>query len=125
MNPTRRGFLKMLGAAAAIPVVLPANLNAFVAPPAAPAVPSAIKAGQLASKIVRDGYSVLIRALPSNAGAVYLGSSEDLAKDRKAAFALEPGSDLLLHISNLNHIWMDTDDGGTIDILEIRVPYEH
>lgn len=115
----------MLGAAAAIPVVLPANLNAFVVPPAAQAAPAAIAAGQLPSKVLRDSYSLLIRALPSNTGTVYLGSSEDIAKDRRAAFSLEPGCDLLLHISNLNQIWMDTDDGGTIDILEIREPYEY
>lgn len=53
-----------------------------------------------------------IKAHPDNTDTVWLG--EDGAGDVAAAngFPLDPGESIIVELTNLNHLWFDTDVNG-------------
>jgi len=110
MNPSRRGFLKMLGAAVAAPAIFPLEIKGIV-PPAVPPAPAVIP-----SPWPRE---ITIRALPSNSGNVYVGPSIEIAKDHSKACRLEPGSFLHLTMADVRRLFVDMEvDGDTVYALD-------
>lgn len=114
MKPTRRGFLKMLGAAAASPAIFPLEIKDVVPSPPPPTVPPAPT-----PSLSQWSRGITIRALPSNTGMVYVGPSLEIARDHSKACLLEPGSLLSLEFVDPNRIFVDMEvDGDTVHILD-------
>lgn len=62
---------------------------------------------QLSPMLIPDGMMVVVRALPDNAGSVYVGKSKDLVKNADKRIALEKKDFVRLRVQNTNLIWVD------------------
>jgi hypothetical protein len=69
---------------------------------------------QLQAQAIPNGFSVFIRALPTNVGNVYVGNSQANAENHAVAEVLEPGAFLEYFITNVDLIWIDADTNGSI-----------
>jgi hypothetical protein len=67
---------------------------------------------QLPGVIIQGGYTVVIRALPSNVGTCYIGDAKDTAESHNRAFPLVSGEYTELQVNNLGNVYVDSDTSG-------------
>jgi len=77
---------------------------------------------QLSPMLIPDGMEVVVRALPDNAGDVYVGKSKDLVKNAKKRITLEKKDFVRMRVQNTNMIWVDAAIGteGVDHFCEIK-----
>lgn len=67
---------------------------------------------KLPGLIIPDGYALVVRAMKSNTGDVYLGNSKDNVQDSSKRITLAPDESTKLEVKKANVIWLDTDVAG-------------
>jgi len=67
---------------------------------------------QLSPMLIPDGMDVVVRALPSNDGDVYVGKSKDLVKNTGKRIVLEKKDFTRMRVQNTNLIWVDAAIAG-------------
>jgi hypothetical protein len=67
-------------------------------------------AQQLPAQAIPNGFTIYIRAKPTNSGNIYIGNSQANAQNHAVAEILEPGAFLTYGITNADLIWVDADD---------------
>ena len=67
---------------------------------------------QLSPMLIPDGMEVVVRALPKNAGDVYVGKSKDLVKNVNKRIELEKKDHTNMRVQNTNMIWVDAAIAG-------------
>jgi hypothetical protein len=69
-------------------------------------------AQQLQAQAIPNGFTVFIRARPTNTGPVYIGNSQVNAQNPAVAIILEPGAFLTYGITNVDLVWVNADNDG-------------
>jgi len=67
---------------------------------------------QLSPMLIPDGMDVVVRALPSNTGNVYVGKSRDQVKNVDKRITLERKDHIWMRVANTNLIWVDAAVAG-------------
>jgi hypothetical protein len=87
-----------------------ANRGSFVTDQEDVAVPGT--AQQLPTQAIPDGFTIYIRAKPTNGGNIYVGNSAANAQNPAVAEILEPGAFLIYGITNVDLVFIDADVAG-------------
>ena len=69
-------------------------------------------AEQLPSNFIPNGVALLIKALASNTGKIYLAKSKPFAEDPLTSYELFSGETVSYNISNTNIIWVNSELNG-------------
>lgn len=97
----------------AAPVVVGAVPNRFTFATGQKTVAVAGTAEVLPTQAVAGGSKVAVKALPTNTGKVYVGSSQVNAQTHTTAWILSPGDPpLMFSLQNWNAIWIDVQTAG-------------
>lgn len=75
-------------------------------------VETAGTAKQLPPHEVADGHAVVVMALPTNGGDVYIGESKTNAESDKKRIPRDAGAIVELYVKNTKSIWVDVENGG-------------
>jgi hypothetical protein len=112
----RNGFVQPVeGVAGGVPIPVsgggvPANRATFAANQKT--VPTPGTAVQLQTTAVPDGFTILVRALPTNTDIIWVGQDAATAQDHTKATPLNLGDLLTLALTNVNEIWIDANVSG-------------
>lgn len=113
MGMGRNGFVQIVeGIAGGVPIPVsgggvPANRATFASNQKTVTTPGT--AVQLQSQAVPDGFTILLRVLPTNTGIIWVGPDAATAQDHTKATPLNLGDLLTLALNNTNEIWIDAD----------------
>lgn len=69
-------------------------------------------AEQLPSMDVPAGYKLVVEALPTNAGNIFLGNSQANAESTSKRVTKKPDTHISLQVDNANKVWVDAANAG-------------
>ena len=75
-------------------------------------VPTAGTAVQLPIVNVPYDYSMIVKALTANTGAIYVGPSKDAAEDTSRSFPLESGEAIAVKVREISELWVNASVSG-------------
>ncbi|MCW3128630.1 MAG: hypothetical protein N2V75_00765 [Methanophagales archaeon] len=61
---------------------------------------------------IPNGYALVVRAMPTNSGNIYLGNSKENAQDASKRITLAPDESTKLEVDKASVIWIDADNAG-------------
>jgi len=67
---------------------------------------------QLPSITIPNGYALVVRAMRTNVGNIYLGNSKDSVLDTSKRITLAPDESTKLEVDKASVIWIDADNAG-------------
>jgi len=62
--------------------------------------------------VIPNGYALVVRAMPTNSGNIYLGNSKENAQDTSKRITLAPDESTKLEVDKASVIWIDADNAG-------------
>ncbi len=105
--PSQNAAIEGGGAAPGTLVVSTLNRAAFATAQKNVTTPGT--AVNLASLVVPDGFALVVKGKPLNAGFIWVGNSQANAQDHTVAYPLDSGEPNRFYVKNANLLWIDAD----------------